>query len=149
MYKLRKQYYLQKVFIGEHDADHNIWYFCGSQYKPIPPLQNIISCWLNFSVPPNLVSGSPQSLCFSGDWPLWLYKWSPFSLNILLCLANENARRIIMCKISGQTCFVPGFFPLLKSTVCGSSGKELACQCRSRKRCRFDPWIGKIRWRWA
>ena len=29
------------------------------------------------------------------------------------------------------------------------SGKELACQCRRRKRCRFDPWVGKIPWRRA
>ena len=27
------------------------------------------------------------------------------------------------------------------------SGKESACQCRRRKRCRFDPWVGKITWR--
>ena len=26
----------------------------------------------------------------------------------------------------------------------GTSGKEPACQCRRHKRCRFDPWIGKI-----
>ena len=25
----------------------------------------------------------------------------------------------------------------------GASGKEPACQCRRRKRCRFDPWVGK------
>jgi len=25
--------------------------------------------------------------------------------------------------------------------LCGSDGKESACQCR---RCRFDPWVGKI-----
>ena len=30
----------------------------------------------------------------------------------------------------------------------GASGKEPACQCR-RKRCRFDPWVGKIPWRRA
>ena len=29
----------------------------------------------------------------------------------------------------------------------GASGKEPACQCRRRKRCRFDPWDGKIPWR--
>ena len=29
----------------------------------------------------------------------------------------------------------------------GTSGKEPACQCRRHKRCRFDPWIGKIPWR--
>jgi len=36
--------------------------------------------------------------------------------------------------------------------VCGrgfpgsSSGKEPDCQCRSYKRCMFDPWLGKIPW---
>ena len=25
--------------------------------------------------------------------------------------------------------------------------KESTCQCRSCKRCRFDPWVGKIPWR--
>ena len=29
----------------------------------------------------------------------------------------------------------------------GSSGKEPTCQCRGYKRCRFDPWVGKIHWR--
>ena len=27
------------------------------------------------------------------------------------------------------------------------SGKESACQCRSCRRCRFNPWVGKIPWR--
>ena len=31
----------------------------------------------------------------------------------------------------------------------GASGKEPACQCRRHKRCRFDPWVGKIPWRRA
>ena len=29
----------------------------------------------------------------------------------------------------------------------GASGEEPTCQCRSRKRRRFDPWVGKIPWR--
>ena len=29
----------------------------------------------------------------------------------------------------------------------GVSGKEPACQCRRYKRCRFNPWTGKIPWR--
>ena len=28
-----------------------------------------------------------------------------------------------------------------------ASGNEPTCQCRRRKRCRFDPWVGKITWR--
>ena len=30
-----------------------------------------------------------------------------------------------------------------------ASGKEPTCQSRSLRRCRFDPWIGKISWRRA
>ena len=29
----------------------------------------------------------------------------------------------------------------------GTSGKELACQCRRQKRSRFYPWVGKMPWR--
>ena len=29
----------------------------------------------------------------------------------------------------------------------GTSGKESTCQSRRCKRCRFDPWVGKIPWR--
>ena len=29
----------------------------------------------------------------------------------------------------------------------GARGKEPACQCRRHRRCRFDPWVGKIPWR--
>jgi len=28
-----------------------------------------------------------------------------------------------------------------------TSGKEPTCQCRKHKRCRFNPWVGKIPWR--
>ena len=28
----------------------------------------------------------------------------------------------------------------------GAGGKESACQCRRRKRYRFNPWVGKISW---
>ena len=31
----------------------------------------------------------------------------------------------------------------------GASAKDPPCQCRRRKRCRFDPWVGKIPWRRA
>ena len=29
----------------------------------------------------------------------------------------------------------------------GASGKEPTCRCRRHKRCRFNPWVGKIPWR--
>ena len=31
----------------------------------------------------------------------------------------------------------------------GASGEVPACRCRRRKRCGFDPWVGKIPWRRA
>ena len=31
----------------------------------------------------------------------------------------------------------------------GASGKEPACQCRGHRRCRFNPWDGKMPWRRA
>ena len=31
----------------------------------------------------------------------------------------------------------------------GTNGQVPACQCRRHKRCRFHPWVGKIRWRRA
>ena len=31
----------------------------------------------------------------------------------------------------------------------GARGKEPTCQCMRTKRCRFDPWVGKITWRQA
>ena len=30
-----------------------------------------------------------------------------------------------------------------------ASGKEPACQCRRYKRCKLNPWVGKIPWRRA
>ena len=36
-----------------------------------------------------------------------------------------------------------------KHFPCGTSGKELACQCRGHKRHKFYPWVGKIPWRRA
>ena len=29
----------------------------------------------------------------------------------------------------------------------GTVGKESAYQCRRPKRCKFDPWVGKIPWK--
>jgi len=38
----------------------------------------------------------------------------------------------------------------MNSTLSGGpSGKEPTCQCRRRKRCGFNPWVGKIPWRMA
>ena len=36
---------------------------------------------------------------------------------------------------------------LLSGPLRGCRVKESACQCRRQRRCEFDPWIMKIRWR--
>ena len=36
-----------------------------------------------------------------------------------------------------------------KLPIGSASGKEPCCQCRSYKRCGFNPWVGKIPWRMA
>ena len=43
-------------------------------------------------------------------------------------------------------------YPLLYYTLGfpgGSSDKEPTCQCRKHERRGFNPWVGKIFWRWA
>ena len=39
------------------------------------------------------------------------------------------------------------FFSPKMGFLGGTSGKESVCQFRRHERCRFDPWVGKIRWR--
>ena len=31
----------------------------------------------------------------------------------------------------------------------GAGSKESVCQCKRHKRCRFNPWVGKIPWKRA
>ena len=38
-------------------------------------------------------------------------------------------------------------FMIQEELPSGASGKEPSCQCRRCKRCRFNPWVGKISWR--
>ena len=47
-----------------------------------------------------------------------------------------------------NTCWLLLYY-LYQAFPGGSSGKEPACQCRRRKKCRFDPWVKKIPWRRA
>ena len=58
--------------------------------------------------------------------------------NYILSRGEKNSLFTI-CHKYRCLCGLPG----------GDSGKEPACQCRSLKRHRFDPWIRKIPWRKA
>ena len=49
----------------------------------------------------------------------------------------------------GRGCHSRNFYLIFfnHNTPGGTTGKEPTCQCWRHKRCRFDPWIGKIPWR--
>ena len=40
------------------------------------------------------------------------------------------------------------FCRLMEGFLGNTVVKESTCWCRRRKRCRFNPWVGKIRWNW-
>ena len=60
-------------------------------------------------------------------------KWLSKHAHIHYIHFNENSLRYTL------TLAFPG----------DASGKEPTCQCRKSKRCRFNPWVGKIPWRRA
>ena len=51
-------------------------------------------------------------------------------------LQMESETRVCACSLSERSQVV-------------ASGKEPACQCRRHMTRGFDPWVGKIPWRWA
>ena len=59
--------------------------------------------------------------------------WIP-SLILIICMA--------LSKVFTPSYWVCGLPPWLSS-------KESACQCRRRKRCGFNHWLGKVLWRMA
>ena len=67
------------------------------------------------------------------------------------CPDGSSARRPlkILLSLSSLTFQTLTFWQVRLPNRCPRwrSGKESACQCRTHKRCRFDPWVGKIPWR--
>ena len=71
-------------------------------------------------------------------------------------VSRETERKIVPCEgillslcrsyyqVFSQTFFFLAVTPVVESFPDGTSGKEPACQCRRYKRCKFDPWGGKI-----
>ena len=64
------------------------------------------------------------------EWSIWYNQYWGFQLSV------SRAR--------GQ-----GSWGAHKGFPGGANGKEPTCHCRKHKRCRFDPWVGKIPWRKA
>ena len=55
------------------------------------------------------------------------------------------------CRLGGKgmkLCIL-SMFPSVAGFPGGAGDKELTCQCKRHKRCRFNPWVGKILWRRA
>ena len=76
-------------------------------------------------------------------WLSWLFSPSYYSK------CNPFYISSIIFLIHFQYLFFFSWPSVLHGLPGGASGKELACQCRRHKRCRFNPWIGKIPWRRA
>ena len=64
------------------------------------------------------------------EWSIWYNQYWGFQLSV------SRAR--------GQ-----GSWGAHKGFPGGANGKEPTCHCRKHKRCRFDPWVGKMPWRKA
>ena len=56
----------------------------------------------------------------------------------------------VSCCITGVSCLASFMSAQLfkdKHTTRWLGGKKSACQCWRHRKCRFDPWVGKISWR--
>ena len=73
-----------------------------------------------------------------------LLNWRAPWLRSILETTNKAAI-IIWMQIFVWTCFWISWVYTLVVHPRFHSSKGFACQCR---RCRFDPWVGKIPWRW-
>ena len=85
---------------------------------------------------PGLIPGSRRSLGGGNGNPL---QYS--------CLENpmdRGAQQAIAHGVTKSWTWLKQFSILLQCFPVGTSGKEHICQCRRLKRCRFNPWVGKI-----
>ena len=73
-------------------------------------------------------------ICAPSPMPLCQQRHSPAILNFLSCITN-----IPLITGYSQWHKLIWFFP-----SCGASCKHCTCQARRFKRCRLDPWVGKI-----
>ena len=66
-------------------------------------------------------------------------------IHVVLALATESSFRLAPMSL-GHALFTLSTSLLAAGLPKWLSGKESACQCRKRKRCRFNSWVGKIPW---
>ena len=120
-------------------------------------LQTPISCWKGHGWDP-LVGREVTPMKFAGNPPTRTGFYEPTGPKAVItkffeyhCVNTEYDN--IGVSVGWATFISRGQFLAYKVPVKGFPGgpssKEPACQCRRKKRLRFDPWVGKIPWRRA
>ena len=92
-------------------------------------------------------------------WSLWRIVQSflrklkiELQYQLAIPLLGIYPEKITVQKIHGTSVFIVVLFAVVLQQLVfppGASGKKSICQCRRHKRCRFNPWVGKITWRRA
>ena len=84
----------------------------------------------------------------SKDTQFYIQMWecliSILAEDMLPHIHGSKLRRLQLEAVSASLSF--RLYPEELQNPRGLSGKESACQCRRSKRCRLDPWVGKISW---
>ena len=71
-------------------------------------------------------------------------RWALASIKLLLCATSfQSPRDHCTCVLKECGLLLLPYWSFQVALVV----KEPACQCGIRKRCGFDPWVGKIPWR--
>ena len=92
--------------------------------------------WEVPSLPVYLVYFSSM-LCHESYTPLWKTTHQPQVLGKKVVEGSSSGLKLPDLCLGFITYWLPRWH----------NGKESVCQCRRCKRCRFNPWVGKIPWR--
>ena len=112
--------------------------------KCLLPARCCVQCWEYRDT----ATASAQSSGTSPDLLICLLIW-PRTLVPSPCLEISYEYNNKLLISTYNCCHLLSTFYIPRSFPGGTSGKELVCQCKRRKRHSFDPWIGKIPWRRA
>ena len=83
----------------------------------------------------NIVGTSITLQCRGYRFDPWSWK-IPHAMEQLSLFATTTKPECLVSKLTHAEKRLPEW----------CSGKESACQCKRRRRCEFNPWVGKIPW---
>ena len=138
-----------KYQVGQkvHSAYRKAWMKCLA--KPIPANK-----WMKVGLP--IWYSGKEATCQCRRWKRcgfnpWVRRFPGGHSNSLQCSCLENptnrgARQATVHGVAKSRTWLKWFSTLLQCFPVGAGGKEHICQCRRLKRCKFDPWAGKIHW---